>query len=993
MIKKTWTGILGLAVMAVAVQAGVILEDDFSSGSFTHKVRVYEVDIDNGWLSPMQTGVVTSEWEVVSGQMVNSATTPGNYPTNMPAEGPLVQVVSTTETNAVLEVVFDYNVASGDQLYVHLWGLDGTYDMDAQWFANHQGGNGGLNPAENSDDGVIKYNLTDGSVATASTPIPALTGSGTYSNSFNIAGLGIAGVNNTADFEYILVGFAKEEDGTAGTTWIDNLSISAVEGAAGAFQENPVFPNENVLVSQLDYNNTGSVRWTGASGGVNSGLGQSFEFGTAQTLRAITFQKGGSVAFPSSGTHELKLWIGEYDSKTDTNSHTTGTTLYTEIFDVAGQAFIDGSFYTINLGSDLSLSAGVEYAFELAFSTLDATHTFNINRYYEGAGLTDTYADGTIVYKQNIDGGVPFVSQLNEPENDITFGLHSATVGTYAYLDADPDEISEVFDSTAVSLVTGSVDVVFNSATNMDITISISDQSHLGAFSVLSTTPQTLTVPMTPTTLEFEFDNTVATLAAGQTATGLATIAWSETGGGASGSTVVPLSATAAFPADQINSFNGSGDGVSWNDPDNWQLDRVPGTLGADRAIIQNGGSVNVSSDFAGAFVWETTVRNSSTLNIAADFTGGDEMYIGHNAGHYGLVNQTAGDADTTFLKLGDDGATSVSNSVYSLTGGTLIADDGDLTATGILDINGGVFTINEVASAGLLTINGDGLIQLQSGTFDRTGTAGGDAMIVKPDITISGGAVNLTGQNYLNGTTTIQGDGASITIQRLNSNPSNTGDYVFEMGATGVSGIANTSWMNLGSVSITVDGTAYTGGSATFTLFDTVNLSTTSTAVSVTGFAAGYTAVVTQDQGVDEVTLTITQGGYAGWANDYGVGASTNNPDGDALNNLYEYGLGGDPTNSADIGLDSALVSGAGYIDYVHARRVAATNEISYALALTENLVVGSWTTNTGYTVEGYGPVVDYGPGAGEFDTVTNRIITTGKTAEFIDLVIEELP
>ena len=118
----------------------------------------------------------------------------------------------------------------------------------------------------------------------------------------------------------------------------------------------------------------------------------------------------------------------------------------------------------------------------------------------------------------------------------------------------------------------------------------------------------------------------------------------------------------------------------------------------------------------------------------------------------------------------------------------------------------------------------------------------------------------------------------------------------------------------------------------------------------------------------------------------------ATANEDGDALNNLYEYGLGGDPANSADIGMDSAFESGADYIDYIHVRRVAATNEISYSLALAPNLQFGPWTTNTGYTVEGYGPVVDYGPGVGEFDTVTNRIDTTSKTAEFIKLIIEEL-
>ena len=42
----------------------------------------------------------------------------------------------------------------------------------------------------------------------------------------------------------------------------------------------------------------------------------------------------------------------------------------------------------------------------------------------------------------------------------------------------------------------------------------------------------------------------------------------------------------------------------------------------------------------------------------------------------------------------------------------------------------------------------------------------------------------------------------------------------------------------------------------------------------------------------------------YESWAADFGVGAGTNDFDADGLLNVYEYGLGGDPTNAADQGL-----------------------------------------------------------------------------------------
>ena len=77
-----------------------------------------------------------------------------------------------------------------------------------------------------------QYNLKDGAASgfgAASTALSGeLTGTGTYSKTFSISGLGIAGVTTAADLDYYLIQFAQEEDGLAGTTSIDNFSITAV---------------------------------------------------------------------------------------------------------------------------------------------------------------------------------------------------------------------------------------------------------------------------------------------------------------------------------------------------------------------------------------------------------------------------------------------------------------------------------------------------------------------------------------------------------------------------------------------------------------------------------------------------------------------------------------------------------------------------------------------------------------------------------------------
>ena len=130
----------------------------------------------------------------------------------------------------------------------------------------------------------------------------------------------------------------------------------------------------------------------------------------------------------------------------------------------------------------------------------------------------------------------------------------------------------------------------------------------------------------------------------------------------------------------------------------------------------------------------------------------------------------------------------------------------------------------------------------------------------------------------------------------------------------------------------------------------------------------------------------------YTLWINQYaaGAGAETNqtdNPDGDALNNLYEWGLGGDPTNSADIGhvptFGTVEDGGANWFEYVHAKRNNAGNlGLDYYLDLKTDLVSGSWASND--------YVVGTGTLDGEFDAVTNRVPTDVEDAQFIQLMIE---
>jgi len=214
----------------------VILEDDFSSGSVATTFRVYEYQIDSGWRKSVGGGGAPvagpSEWTISGGVVENASTNAATgYPYSKPAEAALFNMFSNiTATNTHLNFSFDYNVSAGDTLFVHLWGYTGISDFDGQHVGNIEASaNGAMPNEEQSSDELDAFNLKDGATTGfggAGTAISGpLTGSGTFNASVSISELGIAGIQNTGDFTYFLIGFGKDEDGTTGTTSLDNVSL------------------------------------------------------------------------------------------------------------------------------------------------------------------------------------------------------------------------------------------------------------------------------------------------------------------------------------------------------------------------------------------------------------------------------------------------------------------------------------------------------------------------------------------------------------------------------------------------------------------------------------------------------------------------------------------------------------------------------------------------------------------------------------------------
>ena len=134
-------------------------------------------------------------------------------------------------------------------------------------------------------------------------------------------------------------------------------------------------------------------------------------------------------------------------------------------------------------------------------------------------------------------------------------------------------------------------------------------------------------------------------------------------------------------------------------------------------------------------------------------------------------------------------------------------------------------------------------------------------------------------------------------------------------------------------------------------------------------------------------VVVPVTEG-YAGWAGGWGVdiGAETNDYDADGLSNLYEFGLGGDPTNALDQGtaptFGIADVGGINWFSYVYPQLSDLDSGLAYSLELNTDLVLGTWT-NAGYIVTGTNVT------GNALDFVTNVTDTTDNE-KFIRLIIQ---
>lgn len=390
-------------------------------------------------------------------------------------------------------------------------------------------------------------------------------------------------------------------------------------------------------------------------------------------------------------------------------------------------------------------------------------------------------------------------------------------------------------------------------------------------------------------------------------------------------------------------------DGGIWN-----QSGAIPG--GSDVVII-NGHSVAVTNSGAATSrlqVYGSTGGGTLTVQSGAGLTSGTA-----NSALVGAGNKKA------YVAVDSGGLLALTKNVQFAAGAN---STGTLTNNGTVDVTGWVQLNAGAGSTAALTLDSGSLTISDRIIFK--GTAGSTAdIIINEGATLTAKYVDFQDNGGTHDWITVTGGTFRLTLQ----------DFT-----------------NVLQFDSTNDRVNYEGGSIVFEdiddLFGFYEFSTNYFNLWVD---AGYIASATYtDQelkdflsfnGTDAV-LDSSYDGYSTWATGFGL---TNSPDADmdydydldGWDNLYEYGLGGDPTNGFIDGEIPAFTNIGGAFEYTYARRTD-DDKLDYYLELTDNLVGGTWT-NDGYSVVGTNFT------GGTFAYITNQIpILENET--FIKLTIE---
>ena len=565
-------------------------------------------------------------------------------------------------------------------------------------------------------------------------------------------------------------------------------------------------------------------------------------------------------------------------------------------------------YYTVGTGWTGSLDGGVT---ERPWPDIAATLVDNLDGTWTATGTLPVDATGWYMNVETVELGTdsePLYATSDYQEINELMLLPSGG------LDMDHED--------GVNLSTARAAIVFSGPTQAVVSdISISAESHPGSFSSLLNAPLIINdTSASGTALTVQFDNTVAGLSLGQSATGTLTVEWEELDGSKK-QVSQPLSVTIRTPQSIIFTSTAV-----------WSSEQPFYTI--DDVIIRNNAVVTLdqNSGIGSIVVGDEVSPETANLTIdqAFDLEVADVISLGTNTGA-GTVDQSDGSvlADELIINASGTG----DQSTYNLSGGVLTVEDFTIKTSGLLNLTGGSFTPslkNTVTIDGELRINGgtfstnisgkdpvfggSGLIRIQAGSLNLTTGVGGDLIRISTSLfEVSGGSIDLSGQLLINSSAQLKivGDAATIEVERFANSSNGSLNFVFD--ETGVSTLQVDFFGGLSNASLLVDGSAYLGGEGTFTLIDTTNLTALllESNISISGFETqNKHAFLTQDQsaGADWVQLVVedllSNGVPKQWMRDNGLAvtnaATVEDEDKDGLLNWEEFYAGTSPINAA---------------------------------------------------------------------------------------------
>lgn len=132
-------------------------------------------------------------------------------------------------------------------------------------------------------------------------------------------------------------------------------------------------------------------------------------------ISSLYVEVSDGTVIPESGTHEIEIWVGEWN----VGSNTAGAQIVTQAFDVSGRTFVAGKVYGFDFPVPFDLDPARDYGFQVWWTTEDPSHDIALQR-DTGQG----FVDGGFLSRKDPDLSLPF-DAVPATNSDLIFAFQT----------------------------------------------------------------------------------------------------------------------------------------------------------------------------------------------------------------------------------------------------------------------------------------------------------------------------------------------------------------------------------------------------------------------------------------------------------------------------------------------------------------------------------------------------------------------------------------